>query len=72
MPLDRRGGGGYNTDLAEESPSELLRLDDDLIRVSAERAGGSHRRDGMVLREVAVLPEHGVDIPRPPVRPPPD
>jgi hypothetical protein len=39
MPLDRRGGGGYDVDLAEEIPSELPRLDDDLVGFGAERAG---------------------------------
>jgi hypothetical protein len=39
MPLDRRGGGGYDMDLAEEIPSELPRLDDDLVGFGAERAG---------------------------------
>jgi hypothetical protein len=39
MLVDRRGGGGYGAERIEERPSDLPRLDDDLIGVGAERAG---------------------------------
>jgi hypothetical protein len=45
MSLERRGGGGYDTDLAKESSSELPRLNDDLVSVGAEQAGA--RTGGM-------------------------
>jgi hypothetical protein len=43
MPLVRRGGGVYGTDLAEEWPSELPQLNDDLIGMATERAGARTR-----------------------------
>jgi hypothetical protein len=39
MSVDRHDGGGYGAERIEERPSELPRLDDDLIGMGAERAG---------------------------------